>query len=48
MSEGAMGDSRGVKNTPTLFLNGAEFRGAFTRENLHVAIDAVLAGKKGP
>jgi protein-disulfide isomerase len=46
ISEGDLGVSRGVKNTPTLFINDSELRGAFTRENLQAAIDAALAGNK--
>lgn len=46
ISEGEMGVSRGVKNTPTLFINRTEFRGAFTREKLQAAIDAAFAGRK--
>jgi protein-disulfide isomerase len=48
ISEGELGVSRGVKNTPTLFINGSEFRGAFTRERLRAAIDVALAAKKKP
>ena len=46
ISEGEMGVSRGVKNTPTLFINDSQLRGAFTRENLQAAIDAALTAKK--
>jgi NhaA family Na+:H+ antiporter len=44
--EGEDGDSRGVKNTPTLFVNGQEARAAFTAERLREAIDAALIGHK--
>src|SRR5437879_12007 len=33
--EGEDGVSRGVKNTPTLFVNGQVVRNAFTAERLH-------------
>ncbi|MBA2401634.1 MAG: thioredoxin domain-containing protein, partial [Bradyrhizobium sp.] len=46
MAEGAAGQARGVRNTPTIFVNGVEIRGVFTRDNLQAAIDAALAGKK--
>ena len=46
VSEGAAGEARGVKNTPTIFINGGEVQGAFKREILQQAIDAVLAEKK--
>ena len=44
--EGQDGVSRGVKNTPTLFVNGQEARAAFTAERLREAIDAALIGHK--
>jgi 2-hydroxychromene-2-carboxylate isomerase len=43
--EGEDGVSRGVKNTPTLFVNG-QVRTAFTAERLREAIDAALIGHK--
>lgn len=46
ISEGDAGVARGVKNTPTIFINGNEVKNGFQRENLKQAIDAVLAGKK--
>ena len=46
VSEGTAGQARGVKNTPTIFINGAEVQGGFSRENLQQAIDAALAEKK--
>src|SRR5262245_63768810 len=46
VSEGTAGQARGVKNTPTIFINGAEVQGGFRRENLQQAIDAALAEKK--
>lgn len=43
------GVSRGVKNTPTLFLNGREIPPAFSPEQLREAINAaVAAGKTSP
>jgi predicted DsbA family dithiol-disulfide isomerase len=43
VSDGEQGVSRGVKNTPTLFINDREVRTAFSPERLHEAIDAALA-----
>jgi len=43
LSDGEQGVSRGVKNTPTLFINDHEVRSAFSSERLHEAIDAALA-----
>ncbi|MFZ3377270.1 MAG: thioredoxin domain-containing protein [Chthoniobacterales bacterium] len=37
------GVSRGVKNTPTLFINHHELRPPFSPERMHEAIDAALA-----
>ena len=37
------GVSRGVKNTPTLFINDRQVRAFFSPERLHEAIDAALA-----
>ena len=45
ITEGEDGVSRGVKNTPTLFVNG-QVRTAFTAERLRNAIDAALIGHK--
>jgi protein-disulfide isomerase len=39
------GEARGVKNTPTLFINGHEFPPPFNPERLHEAIDAAMADK---
>jgi protein-disulfide isomerase len=41
----AQGEARGVKNTPTIFLNGHEFPPPFNPERLHEAIDAAIAAK---
>lgn len=46
ISEGDAGVARGVKNTPTIFINGRLVQSAFRRENLQEAIDAALAEKK--
>ena len=43
VSDGERGVSRGVKNTPTLFINDREVRTAFSPERLHQAIEAALA-----
>ena len=45
-SDGELGMSRGVKNTPTLFINGREIPGPFTRESLQEAIDAAISANK--
>lgn len=45
-SDMELGLSRGVKNTPTVFINGHEIRPPFTRENFHEAIEAVIAANK--
>lgn len=46
MADGEAGAARGVKNTPTLFLNGREARNTFTQEQIKEAIDRVLAEAK--
>jgi len=43
VSDGKHGASRGVKNTPTLFINDREVRASFSPERLHEVIDAALA-----
>ena len=43
VSDGEHGVSRGVKNTPTFFINDREVRNSFSPERLHEAIDAALA-----
>jgi protein-disulfide isomerase len=43
LSDGQQGVSRGVKNTPTLFINDHEVRPAFSPEHLREEIDAALA-----
>lgn len=47
-AEHAQGEARGVKATPTLFVNGEEFPPPFLPERLHAAIDSALADKKKP
>jgi protein-disulfide isomerase len=47
MTDATKGDSRGVKNTPTIFINGTELRTGFTVEQLQSAIEAALAARKG-
>jgi len=44
--EGQQGVSRGVKNTPTLFINGRELGPPLSAEHLRAEIDAALAGSK--
>lgn len=46
VAEGDAGVARGVKNTPTIFINGREVQGAFRQEIFQAAIDAALAEKK--
>ena len=45
-SDRELGVSRGVKNTPTLFINGREVPGPFTRESLREAMKAAITPKK--
>ena len=47
-SDGELGLSRGVKNTPTIFINGREIPPPFTREALHEAIEAAITANKSP
>lgn len=47
MSQGEAGAARGVKNTPTIFLNGDEVRAGFTRDSLQQAIEAARTPKPG-
>ena len=46
MTEGDGGVARGVKNTPTIFINGSEVRNGFRPEVLKQAIEAALAEKE--
>jgi protein-disulfide isomerase len=43
LSDREQGVSRGVKNTPTLFINDRQVRTFFSPEHLHETIDAALA-----
>ena len=47
MTQGDAGVARGVRNTPTLFINGQEVKGVFDPVILRAAIDAALVGKEG-
>ena len=46
MADGETGTARGVKNTPTIFINGNEVRTGFAKEKLQEAIETALAAKK--
>jgi len=46
ITDATAGESRGVKNTPTIFINGTELRTGFSLDKLQSAIEAALAGKK--
>jgi protein-disulfide isomerase len=46
MEAGKIGEARGVKNTPTIFINGAQ-ASAFTKDALQQAIQSALSGKQG-
>ncbi len=48
ISQGDAGVARGVKNTPTIFINGREVRNSFRPEVLKQAIDDALAQEKKP
>jgi protein-disulfide isomerase len=39
---------RGVRTTPTIFINGVELKGGFTKDHLRAAIQAALAAKNKP
>jgi len=39
------GEARGVRNTPTIFINGREFLPPFNRDRLQQAIDAAVTAK---
>ena len=47
MADGETGTARGVKNTPTLFLNGNMVQAGFTKNKLQEVIETALAAKKG-
>ena len=40
------GETRGVKNTPTIFINGREFPPPFNPERLHEAVNSAVATHK--
>ncbi len=46
VADAAAGDARGIKVTPTVFVNGVRLRAGFTKEKLQEAIEAALAPKK--
>lgn len=46
IADAAGGESRGVKSTPTIFINGIELRTGFTKDKMQEAIEAALAPKK--
>ncbi len=46
IADAAEGKGRGVKVTPTIFINGIELRAGFTKDNLQATIKAALAPKK--
>jgi protein-disulfide isomerase len=48
LQDGQGGEARGVKNTPTIFINGTEMRTGFTKEKMREAIDAALAAGNKP
>ena len=46
IADATVGERRGVKNTPTIFINGTELRTGFSPDKLQSAIAAALAAKK--
>ena len=46
ISDADAGAARGVKNTPTLYINGREVKTLFTFEKLQALIEEALAAKK--
>jgi protein-disulfide isomerase len=46
LDDGNAGLERGVRNTPTIFLNGNLVKNVFTKDKLQEAIEAALAPKK--
>ena len=46
MVDGKFGEARGVKNTPTIFVNGTLGKAPFTKDRLREAIDGALATRK--
>jgi protein-disulfide isomerase len=45
IEEGNSGLERGVRNTPTIFINGVEAKGAYNKDKLREVIEAALAKK---
>jgi protein-disulfide isomerase len=48
IEDGRGGEARGVKNTPTIFINGTQLRNGFTKEIMRETIEAALASGKKP
>jgi len=48
IEDGKAGEARGVKNTPTIFINGTQLRTGFTKEIMRETIEAALASGKRP
>ena len=46
IEDGNTGLLRGVRNTPTIFINGEEAKGAVTKDKVREAIEAALAKQK--
>jgi len=46
IEDGKGGEARGVKNTPTIFINGTEMRAGFSKDKMQETIDAALASRK--
>lgn len=46
VADGAEGEARGVKNTPTIFINGRLVQGGFRKEVLEQAVENALAQPK--
>lgn len=47
LADMAAGNRRGIKSTPTVFVNGTQLRPGFTRDELQAAIENALGLKKG-
>lgn len=47
IGDGKGGEARGVKNTPTIFINGTEMRTGFSKDKMQETIEAALASRKG-
>jgi protein-disulfide isomerase len=46
LEDGGGGQARGVKNTPTIFINGSELRSGFTKGKMQETIEAALTSKR--